>query len=74
MESDLKKTMLLSTADAAMWLGISIRTLCLWAECREIPAVKIGRHWRFDEQELREWLKTKKRGQSSKLNVAGNGR
>jgi excisionase family DNA binding protein len=47
---------LLTTAAVAKWLGIAPRTVCLWAECKEIPAIKIGRQWRFRESELREWL------------------
>jgi excisionase family DNA binding protein len=46
----------LTTAAVSRWLGVSTRTLCLWAECKEIPAVKIGRQWRFRESELRRWL------------------
>ena len=49
---------LLSTAAVAKWLGVSTRTVCLWAECREIPGLKLGRQWRFRESELREWLDT----------------
>jgi excisionase family DNA binding protein len=47
---------LLTTAAVAKWLGVATRTICLWAECKEIPAMKIGRQWRFREGELREWL------------------
>jgi len=47
---------LLTTAAVSRWLGVAPRTVCLWAECREIPAIKIGRQWRFREGELREWL------------------
>jgi excisionase family DNA binding protein len=47
---------LLATAIVANWLGISTRTLRLWAECREIPARKVGRQWRFREDEVKEWL------------------
>jgi excisionase family DNA binding protein len=47
---------LLTTAAVAKWLGVATRTVCLWAECEEIPAVKIGRQWRFREGELRQWL------------------
>jgi excisionase family DNA binding protein len=50
--------MFLSTATVARWLGISTRTVCFWAECGEIPAVKIGRQWRFREEEIRRWLDT----------------
>ena len=53
---------LLPTAAVSRWLGIAPRTLCLWAECQEIPAIKIGRQWRFREGELREWLRNPKAG------------
>ena len=46
----------LSTAVVARWLGVSTRTVCFWAECGEIPAMKVGRQWRFREEELRSWL------------------
>lgn len=48
----------LSTASVARWLGISPRTVCFWAECGEIPALKVGRQWRFREEEIRQWLDT----------------
>jgi excisionase family DNA binding protein len=47
---------LITTAAVSRWLGVATRTLCLWAECGEIPALKIGRQWRFRESELRQWL------------------
>lgn len=49
---------LLTTAAVSKWLGIATRTLCLWAECKEIPAIKVGRQWRFRESELADWLRT----------------
>ncbi len=52
------KAPLLSTAAVARWLGVAPRTICLWAECREIPAIKIGRQWRFREKDVREWLES----------------
>jgi len=53
-----QKVPFLSTAAVARWLGISPRTVCFWAECGEIPAVKVGRQWRFREEELQNWLNT----------------
>ena len=47
---------LLTTAAVARWLGISTRAVCLWAECNVIPAIKIGRQWRFRHEEVSEWL------------------
>jgi len=49
---------LLSTAALARWLGVSTRAVCLWAECREIHAIKIGRQWRFRQDEIRDWLQS----------------
>jgi excisionase family DNA binding protein len=51
---------LLTTAAVARWLGVSTRAICLWAECKELPAIKIGRQWRFRKEELSEWLQTSK--------------
>lgn len=53
---------LLTTAAVAKWLGISTRAVCLRAECNEIPAIKIGRQWRFRQDELREWLQSAQTG------------
>ena len=49
---------LLSTAAVARWLGVSTRAICLWAECREIPAIKLGRQWRFRREEIARWLES----------------
>ena len=53
-----KRDPLLTTAAVARWLGVSTRTVCLWAECKELPAIKIGRQWRFREGELSAWLQS----------------
>jgi excisionase family DNA binding protein len=53
---------LLTTAAVSRWLGVAPRTVCLWAECREIPAIKIGRQWRFREAELKEWMRVAQGG------------
>jgi excisionase family DNA binding protein len=53
-----QRDLFISTAAVARWLGISTRTVCFWAECGEIPALKIGRQWRFREEEIRRWLDT----------------
>jgi excisionase family DNA binding protein len=58
MERSNNREPLLTTAAVSKWLGISTRTLCLWAECREIPAMKVGRQWRFRESELAQWLRS----------------
>ena len=50
---------LLATADVAALLSISSRTICLWAECGELPALKIGRQWRFDKHAIERWMEKK---------------
>jgi excisionase family DNA binding protein len=47
---------LLTAQEVSKWLNIPIRTVCLWAECSELPGMKIGRHWRFSREEIRMWL------------------
>jgi excisionase family DNA binding protein len=51
---------LMTTAAVARWLGISTRAVCLWAECKELPAIKVGRQWRFRSDELTDWLESPK--------------
>jgi excisionase family DNA binding protein len=58
MEKTINREPLLTTAAVSKWLGVSTRTVCLWAECKEIPAMKIGRQWRFRESELSQWLRS----------------
>jgi excisionase family DNA binding protein len=58
---------LLTTSSVSKWLGIATRTLCLWAECQEIPAIKVGRQWRFRESELANWLQSTEASKVKKL-------
>ncbi|MGA2598968.1 MAG: excisionase family DNA-binding protein [Bryobacteraceae bacterium] len=37
----------LGAGEVASRLCVSVRTIRLWAECSVIPAVKMGRQWRF---------------------------
>ena len=48
---------MLTSATVAEMLGISTRTVCLWAECRELPCLKVGRQWRFPESRIRQWIR-----------------
>jgi excisionase family DNA binding protein len=59
----------LTTAAVSKWLGVSTRTLCLWAECKEIPAIKVGRQWRFRESELAAWLQNSSNCRVNKLTL-----
>lgn len=68
---------LLTTAAVARWLGVSTRAVCLWAECKEIPAIKIGRQWRFRQEDLARWLENVEAPKVSNVTAvlhAGKGR
>lgn len=51
---------LLTTEEVSRWLGVSSRTVRLWAESGEIPTAKVGRQWRFRRDDIQEWLKRKR--------------
>lgn len=47
---------ILTIKEASDMLRVPPRTLRLWAELGEIPAVKVGRQWRFRRRDIEEWL------------------
>lgn len=49
-------TLFLSTRQVAALLGLSERTIRLWAESGAIPARKLGRQWRFRTADVEAWL------------------
>jgi excisionase family DNA binding protein len=55
VKNDFKESML-STAEVSKWLGIAPRTIRFWAECLELPGIKLGRQWRFQRAALIAWL------------------
>lgn len=46
----------LTTSEVAARLRVSVRTVCFWAECWELPAVKAGRRWLFRAEDIQTWL------------------
>lgn len=62
----MPRARLLSTGDIASWLGVSKRTVTLWADNWQqsggrhgIPAFKYPgtKLWRFNEDDVQRWLK-----------------
>ena len=47
---------ILDVAGAARVLGVSTRTVYTLARQGEVPAMRIGREWRFALRNLREWV------------------
>jgi len=52
---------ILTVEQAATLLGVRPATVRALAAGGIIPATKVGKPWRFDENLLREWLATKSR-------------
>jgi excisionase family DNA binding protein len=55
------KLRLLSTSTVANRLGVSARTIRLWAEYGEIPALKVGRQWRIEDSAFSQWFSARQK-------------
>jgi excisionase family DNA binding protein len=53
---------LLSVEQAAEFLGVSAYTVRQWARERRIPAIRLGRYWRFRQSSLDAWIQAQERG------------
>jgi excisionase family DNA binding protein len=53
---------LLSVEDTARMLGVSAYTVRQLARDRRIPAIRLGRFWRFRRSSLDEWIAGQERG------------
>jgi excisionase family DNA binding protein len=62
MQTISVKPRLLTTDEAAEFLGVSAGTLCVWrcVSRYRLPFVKIGRNVRYNETDLLEWLESRK--------------
>jgi excisionase family DNA binding protein len=47
---------ILTIAEAAQYLRISLSSLYKLAQDGKIPAQKVGKHWRFHKQTLTNWI------------------
>ena len=56
MEDDLEPVRLLTIQETAQLMQISTKTLYRMAQSKEVPAVKVGRQWRFRENEIVKWI------------------
>jgi excisionase family DNA binding protein len=61
---------MLTTEEVARWLGIATRTVCTWAECSELPAIKVGRQWRFRREAIAKRLEQPNRLQNGGAGVS----
>ncbi len=47
---------LLTPEDIADWLQVTPQWVYEMARTRQIPAIKLGRYWRFDRDSIQAWL------------------
>lgn len=56
---------LMTVEEVAEYLRVKPTTVYQWAKNGKIPAVKMGRLWRFGREEVEEWVKN---GMNANLN------
>ena len=47
---------LMSVKDLAEYLQVDMSTIYLWSQRGQIPAMKVGKMWRYRRSEIEEWL------------------
>ncbi|MCE5258313.1 MAG: helix-turn-helix domain-containing protein [Chloroflexi bacterium] len=52
----MAQTMLMTVKQVADYLQLKESTIYAWAQDGKIPAIKIGRTWRFRQVDLDAWL------------------
>ncbi len=55
-----KMTRMLKPKDVAEMLRVTRKTVVQWARDGELPAVKVGRFWRFYEDEILREINTRR--------------
>jgi len=55
-DEDSRANDVLNADEASAWLKIPKSTLYKLCTEGEIPAAKVGRHWRFHRETLEKWL------------------
>mgnify|MGYP001611059406 CR=1 FL=1 len=56
----------LSVEEIAEHLGVSKESIYRWLEREKIPAHRVGKQWRFQTEEVNEWVR---RGEASEENI-----
>ncbi len=47
---------LMSVKDVAQYLQVDMSTIYLWSQRGQMPAMKVGRMWRYRRAEIDAWL------------------
>jgi excisionase family DNA binding protein len=51
---------LLSAAEIAVWLKLNVETVYDLIAQHQLPAIKVGGQWRFQEAQVRVWLEQRR--------------
>jgi len=46
-----------SVTDVADHLGVARDTVYRWIESKELPAFRVGRHWKFKLEDVDRWVR-----------------
>lgn len=47
----------LTIKEVSEYLSISHQTLMLWTRTKRIPAMKVGKSWRYKKDEIDQWVR-----------------
>jgi excisionase family DNA binding protein len=71
MESKLDQIRLLTLAEAAELLQVSVRTLQRMIRSKKLPAFKVGGQWRIRESQLQQWVEHRESSVTEEDNGSG---
>ena len=54
----MSDTRWLSVDEIATHLGVGKETIYAWIEKRALPAHKVGRFWKFQKEDVDNWIKS----------------
>ncbi|HWO42070.1 MAG TPA: helix-turn-helix domain-containing protein [Candidatus Eisenbacteria bacterium] len=68
MDNKLDQIRLLTLAEAAELLQVSIRTLQRMIRSKKLPAFKVGGQWRIRESQLQQWVEQRESSSAGEPN------
>ena len=63
--TNLSEDRWLSVDQVAVYLGVKRDTIYKWIVRKKMPAHKVGRLWKFREQEIDDWVRSGQAGSSN---------